>query len=129
MHSFKILTCIVLLLAVIFAFSSYTNRILMTTSQDIASHVDQIEKTIKEGDWDKTEEQLQVLESNWDKTEKKWTVLIDHFEIDNIDISLSRMSKYIEAKEQALALAEAGAVKNLIRHIPDKETLTFKNIF
>lgn len=129
MHSFKVITCIVLLLAVIFAFSSYTNRVLSTTSQDIASHVDEIEKTIKEGNWDKTEEQLQTIESNWDKTEKKWTVLIDHSEIDNIDISLSRMSKYIEAKEQALALAEAGVLKNLIEHIPDKETLTLKNIF
>ena len=129
MHSFKIISSVTLLIIIIFAFSNYSNHILTTTSQNIESRVGKIEENIKSGNWDLINDQLEDLEKDWNKIGKSWAILIDHFEIDNIDNSFTRMSKYIEAREFAPALAEAGALKQFIKHIPEKDEMKIKNIF
>jgi hypothetical protein len=129
MHSFKIISSVILLTIAIFTFSTYSNHKLRTTSKNIESRVSKIEEDMKNGNWDLINDQLDDLEKDWDKIGKSWAVLIDHFEIDNIDNSFTRMSKYIEAREFAPALAEAGALKQFVKHIPEKDELKIKNIF
>jgi hypothetical protein len=55
-------------------------------------------------------------------------MLIDHFEIDNIDNSMVRMSKYVEEKSSDDALAELAALRKFIQHIPVKNALSIKNV-
>lgn len=129
MHSAKVIISIVVLLAVIFAFSAYASNLLATTSQDLESHVAKIEEHIKAEDWEKIDTPLESVEKQWKKTSRTWAILIDHFEIDNIDAALSRMSMFIEAKDRGPALAEAGILRQYIRHIPEKESMRLINIF
>ena len=58
-----------------------------------------------------------------------WAILIDHTEIDNIDMALAKIEQYIKTGEKGLALGELSSLELLIRHIPDKEKLSLENIF
>jgi hypothetical protein len=39
------------------------------------------------------------------------------------------MKKYIEVKDRALALGEIANLKQYVKHIPQKETFNFRNVF
>ncbi|MCX7923180.1 MAG: DUF4363 family protein [Clostridia bacterium] len=128
-HSFRVISSLVILLALIVGASIYTTSALANSSKNIEDQISQIETDIKANNWENANKKLSEIESNWSRTEQTWAMLLDHIEIDNIDIALSRMSKYIEVKDMNLALAEAATLKKYIGHIPEKESFGLKNIF
>lgn len=129
MHSFKVITSIIVLLAVIIGASIFSSRILASSSEKLQQQISEIERNTSEGNWEKAEESITSVEKDWEKLEKTWAKLIDHMEIDQIDNTLSRLTKYIETQDKPLALAEAAALKKYIEHIPEKESLQLKNLF
>lgn len=128
MHSFKVITSIFLLLAIIIGTGIFSTRILASTSDKLQQQIAEVENSIASENWEKAEESIKNVEINWKKTEKTWAILLDHFEIDQIDNTLSRLTKYIETQDKPLALAEAEAMKKYVEHIPEKETLRMKNV-
>ncbi|MGE5458328.1 MAG: DUF4363 family protein, partial [Methanococcaceae archaeon] len=64
----------------------------------------------------------------WNHMKDKWALLLDHQEIDNINISLSKMKEYIKGKNKNDSLAEVSTLKLLFIHIPEKEAISLKNI-
>lgn len=129
MHTAKILASLVILCTVIFGAATFTARVLSNDAERLESYINKVEQSAKNGDWAAAENSLSSIEEEWPKVEKTWTVLLDHIEIDNIDTSLLRMSKYVETRNVSMALAEITALRQYIKHIPEKETLTLKNIF
>lgn len=125
----KAVILIAAILVVIIVSSILVDNYLELSSQKIADQIESIEKNAKLNDWCKAEETLSVLESQWSETKSKWSMLIDHNEVDNIDVSLTRVSSFIEDREQKFALAELSILKQIVRHIPKKVTLTLENIF
>ena len=107
----------------------YITKTLGSASQKLEKDILQIENNIGKRDWEGSEHVLATIKNDWEKTENTWKVLLDHDEIDNIDTTLSRMTKFIETKNTSLALAEAEVLKKYVKHIPEKESLSVKNIF
>lgn len=116
------------LLAIIISAGVFTKKGLNSASEELEAGIIRIEKSAGSQDWPKATEDLNYLQKYWSKTEKSWTMLLDHFEIDNIDTALSKMTRFIELKESSLALAEAAILKQYIKHIPEKEAFDIKNI-
>jgi hypothetical protein len=56
-------------------------------------------------------------------------MLVDHYEIDNIELLLSQLASFVKNKNKNDALSCVSSLKTLIKHIPDKESLSLKNIF
>jgi hypothetical protein len=54
---------------------------------------------------------------------------VDHQEIDNIDITLSRLQRFVETCDKASSLSEASALAKYVSHIPEKELPNMRNIF
>ncbi|MCX7709940.1 MAG: DUF4363 family protein [Clostridia bacterium] len=129
MHSVKVLSSVAIIIAMILGISFFTMRTLRITSEELDSHIIKVEDSIKAGDWEKAKEELKNVEDSWSRTEKTWTKLLDHFEIDNIDTTLIRLSRFIDSNDKPLALGEAAALKQYVNHIPEKESLLLKNIF
>lgn len=129
MHTFKVTASIAGLLAVIIAAGLCTVSFLRSSSEKLENHITVMESNIASGHWEKAGEELSSLEQLWDRTQKKWTVLLDHSEIDSIDTSLSRLSNFIASKSQPLSLGETAVLRQYIRHIPEKESFTLKNVF
>lgn len=104
-------------------------KYLESSSKEITGHIENIESSTKNDDWNDVTQNLQMVQKKWSKTKSKWSMLLDHAEIDNIETSLTRMSAYIDAREKVLALAELSTLKQFVEHIPKKEVFGLENIF
>lgn len=88
-----------------------------------------IEELIQERNWESVNQEIEKVKLDWHETKNYWSVLLNHQEIDNIDLSLKRVEKYIVEKESALSLGEVSALQLLFDHIAETETITLQNIF
>lgn len=129
MHTTKTLSAIIILLALIMAVGYYSYKTLSQTSRNLENYITEIEENTKQNNWKKAEENLTAVQADWSKVQHTWSVLIDHVEIDNIDSTMSRMEKFIETRDTPSALAEAASLKLYVKHIPEKEFVSLKNLF
>jgi hypothetical protein len=127
-YSIKVITTVSVLLAVLIFSGIYTTRSLYTNAGIIESQINMVENSVKAGDWAKVKALLEDVEEKWSRTEKSWTMLLDHIEIDYIDIALTRLKSYIEAEDKSLTLGEIATLRQYIRHIPEKESFKLKNL-
>ncbi len=103
--------------------------LIHTSSRELATNLDSMQHTIYQGQWDQAKDQLAKTHESWNKTKKLWSSMIDHQEIDNIDISISKLEQYVQTKGLSLATGEVSALKQLVEHVADKEKPTFHNVF
>ena len=87
-----------------------------------------VEQSISTQLWDAAQMELNITQQDWDKSKTWWTILLDHQEIDMIDLSLKRLDKYIITQNLPLSLGEVAALELLINHIADTEQLNLRNI-
>lgn len=128
-QTLKVLLSLLFLVVLVVGASFYMDRILRSTTQEMESQISQVESSSWSGDWKNAETHLEKVIKDWDGTRKTLSVLTEHAEIDQIDAALSRMKQYVRTKDLSPALAEASALKQLIRHIPQKESLNWENLF
>lgn len=118
-----------ILLIGIVGLSWYTLSYLDNSSQEMLTLINNLENNIKSESWSDTEIPLKDIVSRWDKVEKSWTIVLDHRETDEIELTLARLKSFINSQEQGDALAELSALRFLLEHIPGKEKLLLRNIF
>lgn len=128
-HTLKFALSILILAVMIFGISFISQRILYATSFEMEKDISRVEDSTVSNDWDNAQESLKKVREKWSGTKKTWAMLIDHMEIDNIDITLTRVEQYILCKDTPSALAEASALMKYVRHIPRKEALSLENVF
>jgi len=116
------------LLAVIIIFSCAVLSMLSKESDQIGNIITDIMDDSEKGNWTKAQSQVSSLKDIWSDTEKKWAMLLDHLEIDNIDMALQRVSTLIDRKQKELAITEASVLLLYIKHIPEKETFNLVNL-
>lgn len=125
----KTIIVVVLLLLVIIASGSLTLYYLDISAGKLEMSVNSASIAVTDKQWTSAQKQLEDFEKIWEKTKYFWAMLLDHFEIDNIDDSFNKSKKYVESQDFSSALAELEALKHYILHIPQKEGFTMENIF
>lgn len=117
---------IILLLLLGGSFASY--QYLQGSTQMLDSQLATVEQSISAQQWEAAQKALNTTQQNWDKSKAWWTILLDHQEIDKIDLCLKRLEKYLVTKDLPLSLAEVSSLELLIHHISDTEKLNLENI-
>ena len=128
-HTFKVLTYIVLLAALIIGSSVFAQKLLKRDSDELGKFITEIEKSSESKNWEQAASDISKVSEMWSAVKGTWSALIDHQEIDNIDVTLSRLLSLIQTEEVPSVLSEAAALKKYIEHIPQKEKLDFSNLF
>lgn len=123
-----IITSLVILIALVLLSGFYTHKLLRDDSDRLVKSIDEIIESSGSGDWERSSETIRRMSSDWGKMKGIWSSLIDHQEIDNIDITLSRLQMLIEIKDTSALMPEAAALRKIISHIPEKEKLTLDNL-
>lgn len=118
------LTVLVIILA-----GTCTLYYLKAESAEISQQLDALEQAVSLKQWPQAKTIGESLSKTWHTTSTIWSMLIDHYEIDSINIYLAELRSYINTEEQNQALSRISSLKVLIEHIPEKESLTLKNIF
>lgn len=106
----------------------FTLNSLAKTTKDITHNFDSIYDAINRQDWKSAEKQIAGAEKLWNKHKTWWTVIIDHQEIDNIDMSFAKIGEYIRMHDKALSSGELVVLKQSLKHIPETQTVNLKNI-
>ena len=119
---------IVILTVLLLGGSLTTSRYLQTTTQTLEAQLEAIEQSISTQKWEVAQKELNTVQQRWDKNKTWWTVLLDHQEIDRIDISMNRLEKYLETHDVSLSLGEVSALKLQVDHISETEKLNLQNI-
>ena len=101
---------------------------LNSEAQRLDEDLSTLEETIKNQNWDTASEKLEDFHSRWDKVRSLWSMLIDHYEIDNIELLLSELVSYVDNKDKNESLSRMSSLKTLIKHIPKKESFNLENI-
>lgn len=127
-HTLKIIIFIFAIIAIITVSGLITHKALYSSSVDLENKLTSIENYTLSSDWVNADKTLKKVSEKWMSVKKTWSVLIDHQEIDNIDITLTRMEKFIQCKDTPSALAEAAALIKYVKHIPRKEVPGIENI-
>lgn len=124
----RVVSTVVMGLVLLVGLSLGAYKYIHDSAQSMVGQLDQIEVTIQDGTWDRAKVQLKQAHTSWDKTKYWWTILLDHQEIDNIDVSMSRLQRYVDTQGLSLSLGELSALKMLMDHISDKEAFNLRNI-
>jgi len=124
----RIIVWVSAIIILIIASGIYTTHYLTVSSERLESHILQLEKGTESEDWKEAGESLAAIKEDWLSTKKVWAILVDHFEIDNIDTTLSKVSKYIEAMDKSPALAEVSTLRQYVKHIPQMQSFSLENV-
>jgi predicted PurR-regulated permease PerM len=125
----KPLIIIIVLTTLIVTGGYLTIYALGSESQRLDNNLSALESDIEKQNWAAAMKKIEEFHSKWDKTSSLWSMLIDHFEIDNIELALSQLISYVKTQDKNEALSKMSSLKTLIKHIPEKESFNLKNVF
>jgi hypothetical protein len=117
---------VILIILLLGSFMSY--NYIQGSTHNFGSQITSIEQSISNQKWDAAQQKLDETQLQWEKSKNWWTVLLDHNEIDTIDISFKRLDKYIVTQDLPLSLGELSTLELLFDHISDSEKLNLENI-
>ena len=117
-----------IIIIVIIAFGAFTINMLKNEAENLHTVLIELEKNIYAEEWEKAKNIGETIEKQWDKYKKIWPMLIDHFEIDNVNINLAELQAYIISNDKTESLSRLAALKVLIKHIPERESFIIQNI-
>ncbi len=109
------------------AFSSY--QYIKTSTQALGIPLNTVEQSVTDQKWKLAGDELNNAQLSWAKIKKWWTILLDHQDINNIDISLRRLDSYIQAEDLSQSLGELSDLKYQVNQIFESAKLNWKNIF
>lgn len=124
----RIITTTIIILFLIISGSVTSYNYISSTSRNLVSQLENAEKAIQNQNWTLAQEQLEQTQTNWHRTKYWWTILLNHHEIDNIELSSQRLKQYIIAQDKTLSLAEISALEMLFEHIADTEAVNIENV-
>lgn len=76
-----------------------------------------------------TQSALLQLKNRWEQYENWMLVLGNHKDVDNISISLLKVESYLQYGETAKAVQELGIARYLLTDLPEKDKVSWVNIF
>lgn len=109
------------------SFTSY--RFIQTTTETMGVQLHSIEQSLSNRKWELAKSELTTVQQNWDKDNIWWSILIEHEEIDTINISMKQLEKYIEAQDLSPSIGEVASLKLRFEQIYDSEKFSVKNVF
>lgn len=101
---------------------------LNNSASDLADKLQITLDAVNQEDWQEAKTTLQDCLNSWQDLQPRWNALINHKEVDDIQMTLVRAQQYVANEEKASALAELAAAKELIKHVPKKESPAWHNI-
>lgn len=124
----KPLLIIITLTLLLIAGGCITLYALNSEAQRLNDSLTALEKDIEMQNWEDALEKIVEFHGKWDKVSSLWSMLIDHYEIDNIELILSQLISYVKSQDKNEALSQMSSLKTLIKHIPAKESFNLQNI-
>jgi len=119
---------IIILVIILLGGSFTTSRYLEASAQSLGTQIEAVEQSISAQQWEVAQNELDTAQQSLEKNKTWWTVILDHQVIDDIDISMNRLGKYIETRSASLSLGEVSSLKLQVDNIFETEKFNLQNI-
>jgi len=124
---------IISILIIIIGGTLYASMYISKSSSELIGKLQELRKEINSGDAgadnSRPKQNANTIYDKWEKTSKSWSIIILHNELDLIETSLVSMKTNIETGDKNKALEELDKSVDLLNHIVEKETFSFRNVF
>ncbi|QNU68352.1 DUF4363 family protein [Ruminiclostridium herbifermentans] len=127
-YNVKVIIIIVCLLLSVILSGVFLQYYLECSSIKLDTSLNDTYNSVTKEKWDSAKKQLADFEVSWKKTRYFWAMLLDHYEIDNIDNSFIKTMEYIKSEDFSSAVAELKALRQYVLHIPKRERFSLENI-
>ncbi len=124
----RVVTVTLIILIIFIVSAVMLDNYINDTTNDLLKDIEVLNKLIEENKWSESKSQLANLQYTWEDVEKRWKLFLEHYEMDGIDIAMSRLDQYIEIENKPLALGEMAELRLLVGHIKKKESFKLENI-
>ena len=124
MKSFKISIAISVLLIIGAFFYQYA---LNSVATRLNGQIIAINNLANLDDWQNVNQKVSLLDRDFDDINNWLSTLVNHYEIDSITQSITKLTQYGIYKDKTQFMAELYTLKRLINHLPLKEKLNIKN--
>ena len=120
---------IIIILIVVVMLNIFVNKYLKDTAKSITTRLDKIELMLKSNDTKNIMEEAKLIQEEWDIVSKKWAIMVEHQEIDKIDMELKRIKTFFEQNELDNGTISLNVIKYFLIHITELYRWNIVNIF
>lgn len=113
-----------MIIAITISFN-YLNKI----TNNLAKLNMQIETYINDRNWDEAYKAADDFSEKWERHTKIIKLFVNHQELDNIEIELSKLTQFVKEKTSDEALANVHTLDFLLNHIINLEKINIQNVF
>lgn len=124
----RTLIVLLLIMAGLIVSALFAHDYLVTSAEHMSEQLSALILAVKTERWESAQSQMEQIHTDWHKVRLIWNVFTEHEEIDDMNGTLARLAGFIEEKEVPSSLAEGRAALQLLKHIPEKESLTLINL-
>ena len=134
--SWVIIVVIFLVIFLDFITENYTNKVVEEVNQVLENIDTELEKryvnneiVLKEEEEKNIREMSKKILQKWRTKENNLSFYIEHDEIEKVSDKINLLNKQIEIDNYIDAISSINEAKFLLKHITEKQSLTWKNIF
>jgi polyisoprenoid-binding protein YceI len=124
----KPLLLIILPLSLFLFLVSAAQRHLKQDAYALYTHLEAVHAAAEQKDWSLAQTAMESAQDQWQPSKERWKAIMDHMEVDRIEMSFTRVKAWITLEQQKDCLNELAALMQMLRHVPEKERLTLSNI-
>lgn len=125
----RIYVTVFVIMLLVLAVSIFTPYRLDGSADKILAGFGNMAKDVNHGNWEEACAGIESAEKLWNKEKGWWAVVLDHQEIDYIDMAFVRTKQYISMQDPVMASGELAVLRQMLEHIPQKEKVNLINIF
>jgi|SRR5690554_141421 len=124
----RVFTGIIIFFLILLGLSIYMEITINRQAKELMTALNHLQSHVIKADYQAVEEQIKKIDHLWSRTRKIWVLLIDHRELDEFELSLSKTKSYLVNQVYIFAQVEIAQMKQIINQIPDKQNLSLENI-
>lgn len=99
------------------------------TVGELNALLDNMKDKIHKDNWHSAITVYNSINEKWKNRSSFLMLILDHEEMEKVNLTLERTKEYISIKDKSLVLGEMASLKFFFNHIKEKESLSLKNIF
>lgn len=122
-----VITACILLSFLVAAF--WFGHYIENSCAQLLTALDKLDQAAMAEDWEAIETEFQKVHQEWEKNRGVWIYVLEHYDINAIDLELARLERYIYMQDTTHTVVVVGELKFEVELIREKESLSFANLF
>ncbi len=106
----------------------YSTHCIERVSAELKEDNKKIVEFLKKDDYEEAEKVADNMSEYLDKEKTRLAIIMDHTDLDKIELGIAELEGYIEGKIKTDALAKCSMIDVMVRHMPKNYKVKFENV-